>query len=134
MSIKSLLGICLWYWGLPWHWAWDTFGLCLFSQNTPCIGESCLITVRHLNAGSPLVTITPRKVMTPTVMILVLLLGLMGLLLLLLFFPLSLFDNVLYCIVQSCTALYDTYNYYIALLLYCNNVLYYIILCYTVIL
>ena len=71
--------------------------------------------------------------MTPSVMILVLLLGLMGLLLLL-FFPLSLSDNVLYCIAQSYTALYDTYNCYSALLLDCNNVLYYIILCYTVVL
>ena len=73
----------------------------------------------------------PIKSMTPSVMILVLLLGLMGLLLVL-FFPLSLFDNGLYCIVQSCTRLYDTYNYYIALLLCCNDVLYYIILCYTI--
>ena len=70
--------------------------------------------------------------MTPSVMILVLQLGLIDLLLL--FFPLSLFDNVLYCIVQSYTALYDTYNFYSALLLDCNNVLYYIILCYIVVL
>ena len=66
-------------------------------------------------------TIAPRKFITPSVMILVLLLGLMDLLLL--FFPLSLFDNVLYCIAQSCTILYDTYNYYIALLFYCNNII-----------
>ena len=62
-------------------------------------------------------------------MILVLQLGLMDLLLL--FFPLSLSDNFQHCIVQSCNALYDTFNCYIVLhnVIYCfvlyHNVLYY---------
>ena len=62
--------------------------------------------MKHLNVGGPLVTMALRKSMTPSVMLLVLILGLMGLLLLL--FPLSLSGNVLYCIVQSCNVLYDT--------------------------